>query len=257
MGDGDSANPHSNPTGLDFIHDSSNPVEPLTKARAREFAAQALLTSATRGRYWQVETLTLWQAFALYCYLDPDVLGAPTLTRLNHLREVARYLSPVHPLSLFCHELWLVSPEMSSVLPLREKKHNWYDSTITPLSFRAHLQSRGLQVSEPRGVLYHLPVPEKFSCLRLAIETYAQLCDCESRPGHGDPRNKAVTEFVRKRGGSGALGNAIARVLSPDVDRRGRPKEHHYHYHSPGSLSSALTPDFFKYVDEMLERHHV
>lgn len=244
MKDSDAARRHSNLSGLDFIHSSSNPVEPLTASSAREFATQALLTSTTRARYWQAETLTLWQAFALYCYLDPDMLGAPTPARVEYLRQVARHLNPDHSLRRFCGGLGLIASEASSVLPLIQRKDDWFDSTTSPVPFRAHLQSLGFYVDEPRGVLYRLLIPEQFICFHLAVQAYLEFWAVDNRCFWTEPRNEAIAQFIRMHGGSGALCNAISRVLRPAGAKRGRPRKP-----TPvGTLQDALGPRFDKYL---------
>lgn len=216
---------HSNCSGLDFVHSASNPIDPITAASAREFSTQARLTSATRGRYWQAQTLTLWQALALHCYLDPDILGAATPSRMAYLRQLAPLLNRADNLRSFCHGLDLIAPEVSNRPPLLQKRGNWFDSTTSAVPFRAHLQSLEFHVCEPIGAPYHLCIPEEFNWLHLTIEAWQRFWDTGERDFRGGPNNDEVAEFVRERGGSGALCSAIARVMRPEGARRGRPRK--------------------------------
>jgi hypothetical protein len=186
----------------------------------------------------------------LYCYLDPDMLGPPTPARIRYLGQVARRLNPFHNLRSFCRGLHLIAPEMSNVLPLLQKKDNWFDSTTSALPFRAHLESLGFHMREPCGVLHHLFLPECFSCLHLAIQAYLKFWDpFMSYPGR-DPLDQTIAQFARMHGGSGALCIAISRVLRPSGAKRGRPRK----LLLPGTLQDALGPRGLEHLWSLCDR---
>lgn len=212
----------SNHSGLDFIWHPANPLHIGARDAAYDFATQALANSATHGRYWQAERLTLWQAFALFCYLDPDVLGAPTPARLDYLAQVVRWLRPQDPLARFWHNLHLI--QVVQLSP-RQTGIQGFTSVTDVRRFRDHLTSIGFKVEPPAGKLYDLLLPDTSDRLRQAAEVWLK----EWRPREygatqTDPCNGELKLVLIKRGCSGFLAQAIARVVRPLNASRGRCK---------------------------------
>lgn len=131
-----------------------------------------------------------------------------------------------------------------------QQKEPWYESTTSPPQFRSHLQSIGVHVNEPPGVVYNLCVPQKFRWLHVVIQAYLRYWDHSGKsPFVCEPRNETVAAFVHAHGASAAVCNAIARLLRPMTARRGRPRR----WKAPGTLASALGPNFFSELDRCSE----
>lgn len=214
----------SNYTGLDFIWSSVNPLEPVSRDLAYDFATEVLATSVTRGRYWCVERLTIWQAFALFCHLDPDVLGPPLPHRLRYLSQVVRYLRPQDALRRFWDKLPHVEAEAAAkALPLLEEGQEPLAGITDARSFRDHLLSIGFEVAPPEGQLFCVLVPENHDRLHEVLRAWTEKWRPRAFLGvEVDPANAEIKALVVPRLRSAFLCQAVARVVRPSNAKPGR-----------------------------------